>query len=79
MLEKILTFSKYITNDNFFLTQCNKNCLKAYFLMGKAHLALQHFTEVSWLNFGAVGSSFVLLLVGERERFPAVPQFLFSH
>ncbi|NWV19300.1 TTC12 protein, partial [Origma solitaria] len=25
--------------------KCNKNCLKAYFLMGKAHLALQHFCE----------------------------------
>ncbi|NWR24470.1 TTC12 protein, partial [Emberiza fucata] len=27
--------------------RCNKNCLKAYFLMGKAHLALQHFSESS--------------------------------
>ncbi|NXS52352.1 TTC12 protein, partial [Brachypteracias leptosomus] len=25
--------------------KCNKNCIKAYFLMGKAHLALQHYSE----------------------------------
>lgn len=62
----MLKFSKLIMIS--FLTQCNKNYLKAYFLMGKAHLALQHFTEVSWLNFGAMGPCFVLFLVGEREK-----------
>ncbi|NXE23377.1 TTC12 protein, partial [Ardeotis kori] len=25
--------------------KCNKKCIKAYFLMGKAHLALQHYSE----------------------------------
>ncbi|NXY69904.1 TTC12 protein, partial [Glareola pratincola] len=25
--------------------KCNEKCIKAYFLMGKAHLALQHFSE----------------------------------
>uniref|UniRef100_A0A8D2PTD8 Uncharacterized protein n=1 Tax=Zosterops lateralis melanops TaxID=1220523 RepID=A0A8D2PTD8_ZOSLA len=34
----MLKFSKLIMIS--FLTQCNKNYLKAYFLMGKAHLAL---------------------------------------
>ncbi|XP_063273895.1 tetratricopeptide repeat protein 12 isoform X2 [Prinia subflava] len=41
---KLHEYEKAI-NDCEWALKCNKNCLKAYFLMGKAHLALQHFTE----------------------------------
>ncbi|NXR71289.1 TTC12 protein, partial [Pycnonotus jocosus] len=41
---KLREYEKAISDCEWAL-KCNKNCLKAYFLMGKAHLALQHFTE----------------------------------
>ncbi|NXB76899.1 TTC12 protein, partial [Donacobius atricapilla] len=41
---KLCEYEKAISDCEWAL-KCNKNCLKAYFLMGKAHLALQHFTE----------------------------------
>ncbi|NXO28113.1 TTC12 protein, partial [Cisticola juncidis] len=41
---KLHEYEKAI-NDCEWALKCNKSCLKAYFLMGKAHLALQHFTE----------------------------------
>ncbi|NXB92161.1 TTC12 protein, partial [Vidua chalybeata] len=41
---KLHEYEKAISDCEWAL-KCNKNCLKAYFLMGKAHLALQHFTE----------------------------------
>ncbi|XP_053790013.1 tetratricopeptide repeat protein 12 [Vidua chalybeata] len=41
---KLHEYEKAISDCKWAL-KCNKNCLKAYFLMGKAHLALQHFTE----------------------------------
>ncbi|XP_005531175.2 PREDICTED: tetratricopeptide repeat protein 12 [Pseudopodoces humilis] len=41
---KLHEYEKAI-NDCEWALKCNKNCLKAYFLMGKAHLALQHFAE----------------------------------
>ncbi|NXT70915.1 TTC12 protein, partial [Chaetops frenatus] len=41
---KLQEYEKAISDCEWAL-KCNKNCLKAYFLMGKAHLALQHFTE----------------------------------
>lgn len=43
--------------------------------MGKAHLALQQFSEVSWLNFGALGQGFVLLWWMRGRNFHAMPQF----
>ncbi|NXC02651.1 TTC12 protein, partial [Orthonyx spaldingii] len=42
---KLHEYEKAISDCEWAL-KCNKKCLKAYFLMGKAHLALQHFTEV---------------------------------
>ncbi|XP_041890256.1 tetratricopeptide repeat protein 12 isoform X7 [Corvus kubaryi] len=41
---KLHEYEKAISDCEWAL-KCNKNCLKAYFLMGKAHLALQHFSE----------------------------------
>ncbi|XP_041269824.1 tetratricopeptide repeat protein 12 [Onychostruthus taczanowskii] len=41
---KLHEYKKAISDCEWAL-KCNKSCLKAYFLMGKAHLALQHFTE----------------------------------
>ncbi|NXR85864.1 TTC12 protein, partial [Hypocryptadius cinnamomeus] len=41
---KLHEYEKAISDCEWAL-KCNKKCLKAYFLMGKAHLALQHFTE----------------------------------
>ncbi|KAM7030363.1 tetratricopeptide repeat protein 12 isoform 5-T5 [Acridotheres tristis] len=41
---KLHEYEKAISDCEWAL-KCNKNCLKAYFLMGKAHLALQHFPE----------------------------------
>ncbi|NWU19334.1 TTC12 protein, partial [Dyaphorophyia castanea] len=41
---KLHEYEKAISDCEWAL-KCNKNCLKAYFLMGKAHLALQHFRE----------------------------------
>ncbi|XP_015505045.1 tetratricopeptide repeat protein 12 isoform X2 [Parus major] len=41
---KLHEYEKAISDCEWAL-KCNKNCLKAYFLMGKAHLALQHFAE----------------------------------
>ncbi|NWV33209.1 TTC12 protein, partial [Grantiella picta] len=41
---KLHEYEKAIRDCEWAL-KCNKNCLKAYFLMGKAHLALQHFSE----------------------------------
>ncbi|NXH29449.1 TTC12 protein, partial [Myiagra hebetior] len=41
---KLHEYEKAISDCEWAL-KCNKNCLKAYFLMGKAHLALQHFIE----------------------------------
>ncbi|NXM64325.1 TTC12 protein, partial [Illadopsis cleaveri] len=41
---KLREYEKAISDCEWAL-KCNKNCLKAYFLMGKAHLALQHFAE----------------------------------
>ncbi|TRZ15911.1 hypothetical protein HGM15179_011259 [Zosterops borbonicus] len=41
---KLQEYEKAISDCEWAL-KCNKNYLKAYFLMGKAHLALQHFTE----------------------------------
>ncbi|NXN82066.1 TTC12 protein, partial [Bombycilla garrulus] len=41
---KLHEYEKAISDCEWAL-KCNKNCLKAHFLMGKAHLALQHFTE----------------------------------
>ncbi|KAL9825985.1 LOW QUALITY PROTEIN: tetratricopeptide repeat protein 12 [Geothlypis trichas] len=41
---KLQEYEKAISDCEWAL-KCNKNCLKAYFLMGKAHLALQHFSE----------------------------------
>ncbi|XP_066059652.1 tetratricopeptide repeat protein 12 isoform X1 [Chamaea fasciata] len=41
---KLREYEKAISDCEWAL-KCNKSCLKAYFLMGKAHLALQHFTE----------------------------------
>ncbi|NWR48118.1 TTC12 protein, partial [Regulus satrapa] len=41
---KLHEYEKAISDCEWAL-KCNKNCLKAYFLMGKAHLALQRFTE----------------------------------
>ncbi|NXY52615.1 TTC12 protein, partial [Callaeas wilsoni] len=41
---KLREYEKAISDCEWAL-KCNKNCLKAYFLMGKAHLALQHFPE----------------------------------
>ncbi|NWI06465.1 TTC12 protein, partial [Tichodroma muraria] len=41
---KLHEYEKAISDCEWAL-KCNKNCPKAYFLMGKAHLALQHFTE----------------------------------
>uniref|UniRef100_A0A8C5TCS8 Tetratricopeptide repeat protein 12 n=1 Tax=Malurus cyaneus samueli TaxID=2593467 RepID=A0A8C5TCS8_9PASS len=42
---KLHEYEKAISDCEWAL-KCNRNCLKAYFLMGKAHLALQHFSEV---------------------------------
>ncbi|NXH42116.1 TTC12 protein, partial [Dicaeum eximium] len=42
---KLQEYEKAISDCEWAL-KCNKNCLKAYFLMGKAHLALQHFPEM---------------------------------
>ncbi|XP_054147423.1 tetratricopeptide repeat protein 12 isoform X1 [Melozone crissalis] len=41
---KLHEYEKAISDCEWAL-KCNKNCLKACFLMGKAHLALQHFSE----------------------------------
>ncbi|NXS36469.1 TTC12 protein, partial [Pomatostomus ruficeps] len=41
---KLQEYEKAISDCEWAL-KCNKNCPKAYFLMGKAHLALQHFAE----------------------------------
>ncbi|NXJ17446.1 TTC12 protein, partial [Dicrurus megarhynchus] len=41
---KLHEYEKAISDCEWAL-KCNKNCLKAYFLMGKAHLAVQHFSE----------------------------------
>ncbi|KAM4757320.1 tetratricopeptide repeat protein 12 isoform 2-T2 [Cyanocitta cristata] len=41
---KLHEYEKAISDCEWAL-KCNKNCLKAYFLMGKAQLALQHFSE----------------------------------
>ncbi|XP_064253807.1 tetratricopeptide repeat protein 12 isoform X1 [Passer domesticus] len=41
---KLHEYEKAISDCEWAL-KCNKRCLKAYFLMGKAHLALQHFSE----------------------------------
>ncbi|NXB38761.1 TTC12 protein, partial [Eulacestoma nigropectus] len=41
---KLHEYEKAISDCEWAL-KCNKSCLKAYFLMGKAHLALQHFSE----------------------------------
>ncbi|NWV49547.1 TTC12 protein, partial [Daphoenositta chrysoptera] len=41
---KLHEYEKAISDCEWAL-KCNKNCLKAYFLMGKAHLALQQFSE----------------------------------
>ncbi|OWK55718.1 Tetratricopeptide repeat protein 12 [Lonchura striata] len=41
---KLHEYEKAISDCEWAL-KCNRNCLKAYFLMGKAHLALQHFAE----------------------------------
>ncbi|NXH06110.1 TTC12 protein, partial [Loxia leucoptera] len=41
---KLHEYEKALSDCEWAL-KCNKNCLKAYFLMGKAHLALQHFSE----------------------------------
>uniref|UniRef100_A0A803W1I4 Tetratricopeptide repeat domain 12 n=1 Tax=Ficedula albicollis TaxID=59894 RepID=A0A803W1I4_FICAL len=41
---KLHEYEKAISDCEWAL-KCNKNCLKAYFLMGKAHLALQRFPE----------------------------------
>ncbi|XP_032937527.1 tetratricopeptide repeat protein 12 isoform X4 [Catharus ustulatus] len=41
---KLHEYEKAISDCEWAL-KCNKNCIKAYFLMGKAHLALQHFPE----------------------------------
>ncbi|NXE02657.1 TTC12 protein, partial [Chaetorhynchus papuensis] len=41
---KLHEYEKAISDCEWAL-KCNKNCPKAYFLMGKAHLALQHFSE----------------------------------
>ncbi|NWS24633.1 TTC12 protein, partial [Polioptila caerulea] len=41
---KLHEYEKAISDCEWAL-KCNKNNLKAYFLMGKAHLALQHFSE----------------------------------
>ncbi|NWT13557.1 TTC12 protein, partial [Vireo altiloquus] len=41
---KLHEYEKAISDCEWAL-KCNKNCVKAYFLMGKAHLALQHFSE----------------------------------
>ncbi|NXQ55520.1 TTC12 protein, partial [Anthoscopus minutus] len=41
---KLHEYEKAISDCEWAL-KCNKNCLKAYFIMGKAHLALQHFAE----------------------------------
>ncbi|NWY43592.1 TTC12 protein, partial [Sylvia atricapilla] len=41
---KLHEYEKAISDCEWAL-KCNKNCLKAYFLLGRAHLALQHFPE----------------------------------
>ncbi|NXM93768.1 TTC12 protein, partial [Sylvia borin] len=41
---KLREYEKAISDCEWAL-KCNKNCLKAYFLLGRAHLALQHFPE----------------------------------
>ncbi|NWI54044.1 TTC12 protein, partial [Calyptomena viridis] len=41
---KIQEYEKAIGDCEWAL-KCNGKCIKAYFLMGKAHLALRHFTE----------------------------------
>ncbi|NXE93607.1 TTC12 protein, partial [Menura novaehollandiae] len=41
---KLHEYEKAISDCEWAL-KCNQKCLKAYFLMGKAHLALQHFSE----------------------------------
>ncbi|NWR12746.1 TTC12 protein, partial [Paradoxornis webbianus] len=41
---KLREYDKAISDCEWAL-KCNKSCLKAYFLMGRAHLALQHFPE----------------------------------
>ncbi|NXP23076.1 TTC12 protein, partial [Scytalopus superciliaris] len=41
---KIQEYGKAIGDCEWAL-KCNDKCIKAYFLMGKAHLALQHYTE----------------------------------
>ncbi|XP_018778599.2 tetratricopeptide repeat protein 12 [Serinus canaria] len=41
---KLHEYEKALSDCEWAL-KCNKNCLKACFLMGKAHLALQHFSE----------------------------------
>ncbi|XP_054079158.1 tetratricopeptide repeat protein 12 isoform X4 [Rissa tridactyla] len=41
---KMQEYEKAI-NDCEWALKCNEKCIKAYFLMGKAHLALKHFNE----------------------------------
>ncbi|KAM9369955.1 tetratricopeptide repeat protein 12 [Phaethornis superciliosus] len=41
---KIHQYEKAISDCEFAL-KCNGKCIKAYFLMGKAHLALKHYSE----------------------------------
>nr|XP_032608648.2 tetratricopeptide repeat protein 12 isoform X1 [Taeniopygia guttata] len=41
---KLHEYEKAISDCEWAL-KCNRNCIKAYFLLGKAHLALQHFAE----------------------------------
>ncbi|NWR90007.1 TTC12 protein, partial [Furnarius figulus] len=41
---KIQEYEKAIGDCEWAL-KCNEKCIKAYFLMGKAHLALKHYTE----------------------------------
>ncbi|NWW76710.1 TTC12 protein, partial [Climacteris rufus] len=41
---KLHEYEKAISDCEWAL-KCNQKCIKAYFLMGKAHLALKHFTE----------------------------------
>ncbi|XP_074417343.1 tetratricopeptide repeat protein 12 isoform X2 [Larus michahellis] len=41
---KMQEYEKAI-NDCEWALKCNEKCIKAYFLMGKAHLALKHFSE----------------------------------
>uniref|UniRef100_A0A8C3SFN2 Tetratricopeptide repeat domain 12 n=1 Tax=Chelydra serpentina TaxID=8475 RepID=A0A8C3SFN2_CHESE len=59
---------KKVINDCEWALKCNEKCIKAYFHMGKAHLALKDYNEVSCTNLVGVEPHSLFKYSGKKSN-----------